>query len=420
MRRYVRDFLDAHPQPTARELAEAGLVAPHWPRPWGLDADPVDQLVIDDELERAGVERPANPIGIGWAGPTLLVAGSEAQKRRYLPPMLAGEEIWCQLFSEPDAGSDLASLRTTAVRDGDEWVVTGQKIWTTGAHLAAFGILLARTDPEAPRHRGISYFICPMRQPGVEVRPIVDMTGDHAFNQVFLNEARIPKENLVGPLHGGWALARVTLANERVSLSGQGALWGGGPTASDLVALVRAVGRPLEAPLRDRLASVWIEGEVLRVLGLRLLGAALAGQTPGPEASVRKALGDDHGQRLMLLAKDLAGAYGMLAHAGPLEGLSGHPGPELLEAASKDAGLDVAGGFDAPGATRGWRRRRGRDFPSSYWAKAFLFSRALTIGGGTAEVQRNVIGERVLGLPRDPEPSSTATGAGSGRSAHGG
>ncbi|MER3453324.1 MAG: acyl-CoA dehydrogenase, partial [Acidimicrobiia bacterium] len=230
-RRAVRAWLEAHPSPTARQLAEAGYVAPHWPRPWGLDADPVHQLIIDDELRRAGVSRPRNPIGIGWAGPTILRYGTDAQRARYLWPILSGEEIWCQLFSEPEAGSDLASLRTRAVRDGDCYVVTGHKIWTSLAHVAAFGILLARTDPDAEPHKGISYLICPMDAPGITVRPIVEMTGTHLFNEVFLDEVRIPVENLVGEENRGWALAKVTLANERVSLSGEGALWGDGPTA---------------------------------------------------------------------------------------------------------------------------------------------------------------------------------------------
>src|SRR5688572_22314067 len=174
-RRRVRKWLAEHPHPGGRQLAEAGLAAPHWPAPYGLDADPIEQLVIDDELRRAGVRRPVNPIGIGWAGPTLLHAGSEEQQARYLPPMLSGEEIWCQLFSEPEAGSDLAGLRTRAERDGEEWVVNGQKIWTSLAHFARFGILLARTDPTAEEHRGISYFVCPMDAASIEVRPIVEM-----------------------------------------------------------------------------------------------------------------------------------------------------------------------------------------------------------------------------------------------------
>ncbi len=378
-----RAWLTAHPDPTPRQLAEAGYVAPHWPRPWGLSADPVAQLVIDDEMRQAGVRRPFNQIGIGWAGPTLVHAGTDAQKARYLLPLLAGEEIWCQLFSEPGAGSDLAGLSTRAVRDGDEWVVTGQKVWTSFAHVASLGILLARTDPDVEKHRGISYFICPMDAPGVTVRPIVDMTGDHAFNEVFLDEVRLPAQNLVGEVNGGWALAKVTLGNERVSLSGEGALWGQGPTIGDLLDIVRRAGGVRDATLRQDLMRVWAEGEVLRLIRLRTVSAAVAGRAPGPEASVRKALADDHGQRVMALAVRLAGASGMLADAGPAEGLARQAG----------SGTGRPGSETQTGDPSPW--------PAAVWARGYLFSRALTVGGGTAEVQRNIIAERVLGLPHD-------------------
>ena len=239
----VRAWLAEHPTPSGTELAEAGYVAPHWPKPFGFDADPIHQLLIDDELRAAGVRRPVNPIGIGWAGPTLLHAGTEEQKARYLPRLLSGEELWCQLFSEPGSGSDLANLGTRAVRDGDEWVVNGQKIWTSLAQFARYGILIARTDPDVAKQQGISYFICPMDAPGIEVRPIIEMTGSHTFNEVFLTDVRIPAENLVGEVNQGWSLAKVTLGNERVSLSSGGALWGMGPAAEDLLDLVRAAGR---------------------------------------------------------------------------------------------------------------------------------------------------------------------------------
>ncbi len=390
-----RAWLRSNPDPTPRQLAAAGYVAPHWPRPWGLDADPEAQLVIDDEMRRAGVRRPSNQIGIGWAGPTLVHAGTEAQKSRYLVPLLAGEEIWCQLFSEPGAGSDLAGLSTRAVRDGDEWVVTGQKVWTSFAHVAALGILLARTDPDVEKHRGISYFVCPMDAPGVTIRPIVDMTGDHAFNEVFLDEVRLPAHNLVGEVNGGWALAKVTLGNERVSLSGEGALWGQGPTAADLLDIVRRGGGTRDAGLRQRLARLWAESEVLRLIRLRTVSAAVAGRAPGPEASVRKALADDHGQRVMELAQAVAGPYALLAGSGPAEGLA--------HAAPVEAGPGAAG----PGGVGLW--------PASVWAKGYLFSRALTIGGGTAEVQRNIIAERVLGLPHDVDVEASRSWAQSSR-----
>ena len=248
----LRAWLEDHPAPTGRQLAERGLVAPHWPEPWGLGADPALQLVVDEELRRAGVRRPENTIGIGWAGPTLLHAGTEEQRSRYLVPLLAADEIWCQLFSEPGAGSDLASLTTRAELDGDEWIVQGQKVWTSYAHRAQFGILLARTEPDAPKHQGISYFICPMDAPGITVRPLVDMTGAHTFNEVFLDEVRLPRGNLVGERGQGWSLGKVTLANERVSLSGAGALWGMGPTASDLIEVVRRNGGCTDLRLRQR------------------------------------------------------------------------------------------------------------------------------------------------------------------------
>jgi alkylation response protein AidB-like acyl-CoA dehydrogenase len=361
----VRAFLDEHaprgryPADWNRRLADAGLVAPHWPRPWGLDAGPLQQLAIDEVLRAAGAPRPLNPIGIGWAGPTLLVAGTATQHARLLPGILDGSEIWCQLFSEPGAGSDLASLTTRADRDGDEWVVTGQKIWTTGAHVAKWGILLARTDPEAEAHRGISYFVLDMQSPGITVRPIRQMDGSADFNEVFLDGVRIPVANLVGDEHDGWRLARVTLGNERVSLSGDGALWGMGPTANDLVDLVRDHGGTQDPVLRQRLAALYAEAGVLMLIRMRTLAARLRGLEPGPEASVRKALADEHGQRVMALAVELAGAYGMLADRGPF----------------------------------------GRE--TSMWASGYLFSRALTIGGGTAEVQRDIIAERVLALPRE-------------------
>jgi 3-oxochol-4-en-24-oyl-CoA dehydrogenase len=356
----VRAWLADNPSPTGRQLAEAGYVAPHWPRPWGLDADPLHQLLIDEELRAAKVGRPMNPIGIGWAGPTIVHGGSQEQKDRYLFPLLAGEEVWCQLFSEPGAGSDLASLTTKAVRDGDEWIVTGQKIWTSLAQHSKYGILIARTDPEAPKHEGISYFICPMDAPGVEIRPIIEMTGSHTFNEVFLDEVRLPAENLVGDVNRGWGLAKVTLGNERVSLSSGGALWGNGPNGEDLLDLVRAAGGCDDPVVRQDLARLHVEHELLRLIRLRTITARIKGEPPGAEASVRKILADEHGQRIMGLAKDLTGAGGMLTDAGPLGSAA------------------------------------------AMWHYGFLFAPALTVGGGTGEVQRNIVAERVLGLPHDP------------------
>lgn len=357
----VRAWLAEHPKPNTRELAEAGYAVPHWPRPWGRDASPLQQLAIAHELRAAKVRRPFNPVGIGWAGPTILQYGTPEQQQRWLPGIIDGSALWCQLFSEPEAGSDLARLRTRAVRDGDEWVVTGQKLWPGLADIASYGILLARTEPDAPKQSGITYFVCPMDQPGIEVRPLVSMTGESEFNEVFFNDVRLPADCVVGEVGRGWDLAKVTLANERVGLSSAGAFWGGKPTIDDIVELVQRRGGLVDPVWRQEIAAVWSEWRMLEMLGARMAAGAVQGRPPGPEASVRKALSDRHGQRMLRLGRDLAGAHGMLADAGP---------------------FGVTGGR---------------------WTFGFLFSPALTIGGGTAEVQRNVIGERILGLPREPD-----------------
>jgi alkylation response protein AidB-like acyl-CoA dehydrogenase len=354
----VRSWLADHPEPTPRQLAEAGYVAPQFPPPYGLGADAIHQLIIGEELRRAEVTMPDNPIGIGWAAPTLVAAGTEEQKARYLPPALSGEEYWCQLFSEPDAGSDLASLRTTAVLDGDEWIINGQKIWTTWAEKADFGILLARTDPMASKQKGISYFICPMKIPGIEVRAIIEMAGGRHFNEVFLDDVRIPADCVVGTIHDGWRLAKITLGNERVTLSEGGVLWGMGPETTELLDLARRH-TPLADLDRDSLVSLYIEAEVMRLLGLKIVSQLVSGREPGPEAAVKKILADRHGQRVMQAAKRLSGAGGLTTEEGPFG--------------------------EEPGE----------------WPWGFHFSPALTIGGGTSQVLRNIIGERILGLPRD-------------------
>ena len=378
----VRDWLDDHDgNPSQEALAHAGYVAPHWPKPYGLEADPITQLLIDEELASAGVKRLAGGIGLGWAGPTIIYGGDQAQMDRYLWPILTGEEVWCQLFSEPDSGSDLANLATRAVRDGERYIVNGSKIWSSGAHRSKFGILIARTDPDVPKHRGVSYFICPMDTPGLELRPIIDMTTAYSFNQTFFTDMELPVENRIGDENDGWRLAKITLGNERVSLSGEGALWGSGPSAADLLDVVRSAGGLSDPVLRDRAAQLHIEGEVLRLIRLRTLSARLQGRQPGPEASVRKALADDHGQHVMTLAKDLAGAHGLLANTGPL-GTS----PEFPKTQA---------------VVEGWNG----------WHGGYLFSPALTIGGGTSEVQRNIIAERVLGLPHDVYVESGKTWA---------
>lgn len=371
-RQAIRAWIEQHPHPTPRELAESGYVAPHWPEPYGIGADPIHQLIIDDELSRADITRPSNQIGIGWAAPTIIYAGTQEQKDRYVLPALAAEEIWCQLFSEPGAGSDLASLSTRAVRDGDEWVVNGQKVWTTGAHYSKFGILIARTDPDAPKHKGITYFICPMDLPGIEIRTIRNIAGADSFNEVFFTDVRIPHANVVGDVNDGWRLAKVTLGNERVSLSTGGVLWGNGPTALDVVDEAKKLG-PHSSVLRQKLAQIYIEHMVLEIIRMRTLTARLRGSQPGPEASIRKIMADEHGQRVMSVARDIIGADALVI--GPDDSVAG------------------------------------KHIRSKSWYSGYMFSQALTIGGGTTEVQKNILGERVLGLPAEPNPEKGLTWA---------
>lgn len=381
----VRAWLAGHPNPTNAVLHEGGYIVPHWPEPYGLNADPMHQLIIDEELKRADVGRTTvatNAIGVGWAAPTIFLAGTEWQKERFLDPVFRGEETWCQLFSEPDSGSDLASLGTRAVRDGDEYVINGSKIWSSGAHHAQFGILIARTNPDAPKHKGISYFIVPMDLPGIELSPIVDMTTAYSFNETFFNDVRLPAKYLVGEEGEGWKLAKVTLANERVSLSSSGSMWGTGPSAEQLLDLVRGNGGIADPIDRQQFAELHIESEVLRLGRLRTLSARLKGKTPGVEASVQKIMGDEHGQHVMELAKHVAGPHGMIAGSGPIG--------------------DLPLGAQA-GATENKFPRGSGPYPDvdPVWHYGFLFAPALTVGGGTFAVQRNIIAEQVLGLPRD-------------------
>jgi len=382
----VRAWLAAHPDPSNADLHEAGYIVPHWPAPFGIDADPIHQLIIDAELRTAGVRRTSvstNPIGVGWAAPTIYLAGTEWQRQRFLDPIFRGEEYWCQLFSEPDSGSDLASLATRAARDGDEYVINGSKIWTSGGHHAQFGILIARTDPNVPKHKGLSYFVVPMDLPGVRLAPIVDMTTAHSFNQVFFDDARLPAKFRVGAEGDGWRLAKMTLANERVSLSSAGSMWGSGPSAADLLDLVRAAGGLTEPRDRQRAATLYIESEVMRLSRLRTLSAQLQGRPPGAEASIQKIMGDEHGQHVLEFAKHLAGANGMLTGSGPAGPLSARAQAGPTENRFGRAGLSQFPDVDP------------------VWHYGFLFSPALTIGGGTFAIQRNIVAEHVLGLPRD-------------------
>lgn len=387
----VRAWIEANPNPTPTEVYEAGYVVPHWPAPYGLDADPMLQVIIDQELRAADIRGAQNAIGIGWAAPTILVAGTEEQKQEYLPKIFTGEHIYCQLFSEPDAGSDLANLGTRAVRDGDEYVVNGSKIWSSGAHHSDMGILIARTDPDVSKHRGVSYFLVPMDTPGITLSPIVDMTTAHSFNETFFDDVRIPASLRIGEEGDGWRLAKVTLANERVSLSSGGLMWGSGPNTELVYDMIRANGGIDDPVLRDRAAKIWCESEVLRLNRLRTLSARLSGRTPGPEASIQKIMGDEHGQHVLEFVADLAGADSMLTGAG----LPGEV-PQRMQGGATEVNFG---------------RGDESNFPDvdPIWYYGLLFSPALTVGGGTFAIQRNIVAEHVLGLPRDVNVESGKT-----------
>jgi alkylation response protein AidB-like acyl-CoA dehydrogenase len=349
--RALAESLGGHdPAEVRRRLADEGYMAPHWPRPWGRGAGAVEQLVVDEELQRARVRRPQLAVG-AWALPTIIAHGTPEQQERWVGPTLHGEMTWCQMFSEPGAGSDLASLTTKATRVDGGWLLTGQKVWTSIAQRADWAICLARTDPDAPRHEGITYFLVDMRSAGIDVRPLREMTGQAMFNEVFLSDVFVPDDCVVGPVNGGWRLARTTLANERVSM-GSGSSFGLG--VESLIQLVSA--RAAEHPMTlDRLGGLLAEAECLAVLGFRLTLRALTGAEPGPESSVRKLVGVEHDQRVQETWMTLLGSEGATVE-----------------------------GDAAP------------------WTGGFLANRCLTIAGGTSEIQRNVIAERLLGLPRDP------------------
>jgi alkylation response protein AidB-like acyl-CoA dehydrogenase len=360
-----------------RRLYEAGFVGMGWPKAYGgWEARPMEQAIVAEEMARANAPGTINGLGIGIVGPTLIVHGTEAQKRRYLRSILTAEEIWCQLYSEPNAGSDLASLRTTAERHGDEYVVTGQKVWTSGGTIADFGVLLARTDPKAPKHAGISYFILDMHSPGVEVRPLKQITGSSEFCEVFFTNVRVPAENLIGQEGQGWQLAQTTLSFER-----------GGNTLSratrhqanfsrlvEVCEQLRRDGRPaLEDPVvRQKLGRMLVEVEVLRYSGLRILSRLEKRQRPGPEASVDKLYYSELDKRHQELVQEILGPFGQLTQGIP------------AALALQDDGATTVGGSRATG-----------------WAYNFLWSRAGTIYAGSSEIQKNIIGERVLGLPRE-------------------
>ncbi|MFI7417358.1 acyl-CoA dehydrogenase [Nonomuraea sp. NPDC049684] len=345
-------------QEQKRALADRGFVMPHLPRPWGRAAKPLEQVLIAQELKAAKVRLPAMIIG-AWVVPSIAVYGTPEQQERFLPKTLSGEMIWCQLFSEPGAGSDLASLQMKAEKVEGGWRLNGQKIWTSVAHVAEWGICIARNSSEGTKHEGITYFLVDMKAPGVTVRPLTEMTGENLFNEVFLDDVFVPDDLVVGEVGDGWKVARNTLSNERVSLSsGSG---GTGASVPDLLGLIGRLGRELTPAEEQEVAGVVCEGHSINALSLRVTLKQLAGNEPGADASVRKLLSTSHAQHVSETAVGLLGAQAVVA---------------------ADMKLGDAG----------------------YWNRAVLATRAMTIYGGTTEVQLNIIGERMLGLPRDPEP----------------
>jgi alkylation response protein AidB-like acyl-CoA dehydrogenase len=353
------------------EQFDRGLAWLHYPEGCGgLGLTPNDQQRAQSRLVAGGAPQSGlkNPIGYGMVAPTVVAHGTDEQKRRYLRPLFTAEEIWCQLFSEPGSGSDVASLSTRAGRDGEEWILNGQKVWTTLAHLSRFGLLLARTNPDVPKHKGITAFLIDMQADGVDVRPLYQITGEAEFNEVFFTDVHMPDAARLGAEGDGWRVAVTTLMNERVSIGGGVSRRGGGPIADALrIWKERWSGdtSPHALALRDRLVSSWIRSEVLSMTNQRAAQVRQAG-TPGPEGSVAKLAYAEENQRVYELCMDLLGAEGMLYPAG-------YPmiRPEVLGMGSTDV------------------------------HKSFLRVRANSIEGGTSEVMRNILGERVLGLPGD-------------------
>ena len=328
-----------------RKLYDQGWAGITWPREFGgRGGSPMESSIFNAEAGRYDVSAGTFTVAIGMAGPTIMAYGTDAQKQRYLDPMLRGDEIWCQLFSEPGAGSDLAGLSTKAVLDGDEWIVNGQKVWTSGAHHSDWGILLTRTDPDQPKHRGITYFLVDMRTPGIDIRPLRQINGAAHFNEVFLTDVRIPAENMLGPVHGGWGPTLVTLANERTAIGGSSQ----GISFDEIADHARGAGVAGDRNVRQQLAATYTRFQLIRYLSLRVQTAISRGEQPGPESSILKLSYSQHLEALGNLGVAIAGAAGML---------------------------------------------------SSVWSETFLTQWAARIGGGTDQVQRNIVGERVLGLP---------------------
>jgi alkylation response protein AidB-like acyl-CoA dehydrogenase len=346
-----------------RRLNDNGLLGMAWPKEYsGQGASQVEMAIFNEEVARFRAPGPLNVLGMSMAGPTIITHGTDDQKRRYLPKILNCEEIWCQGFSEPNAGSDLASLKTRAELKGDEFIINGQKVWTTLGHIADMCMLLVRTDPDAPKHRGLSYLLVEMRSPGITVKPLRQMTGESEFNEMFFDEVRVPRANLLGPLNEGWRVATTTLMNER-GTSALATVMRYRIVFDEIVDLARSTyrnGTPStkDPVIRQQLAQFYVDLEMMRFTAYRTFSKILKGGDPGPEGSISKIAWSELNQRMMELVMTLEG-----------------PASQLMRG--------------SPHAVEGGR-----------WQHHFLRSRANTIEAGTSEIQRNIIAERILGLPR--------------------
>jgi alkylation response protein AidB-like acyl-CoA dehydrogenase len=384
IRARVRKLLEeAHPdhvdQFTFRgKQYDHGLAWVHFPEGYGgLGISPGFQAVVADELAKHArtnyEDMMVNPIGIGMGAPTVLTHGTEWMKKNLLRRIFTGEDIWCQLFSEPSAGSDVAGLATRATREGDNWVINGQKVWTSFAHISKWGMLLARTNPDVPKHAGLSYFLLDMQSLGVEVRPLYQMTGEAEFNEVFLTDVKIPADHLIGPEGEGWKVAITTLMNERSAIGGAGVPRKGSGSIGVLMNLWRSREKSGFAPesevlMRERIAKLYIESELLRITSQRARAARKAGN-PGPEGSVAKLVQADVNKRIWECAMDVLG-----------------PASLIYE----------------PGYARRRPTSRAKESRTALAKYQFLRARANSIEGGTSEVMKNILGERVLGLPGEP------------------
>jgi alkylation response protein AidB-like acyl-CoA dehydrogenase len=362
-----------------RTLHENNYLGVSWPKKYGgADLTPLENVILAEEFQKAGVPRGGSNdvFGIQMVGNTIIEWGTEEQKRHFLPRILSGEDLWCQGYSEPNAGSDLGNLGCKAERDGDEWVINGQKIWTSAGHLANWIFVLTRTDPTAAKHRGITFLLVPMDQPGVEVRPIKMISGESEFNEVFFTDARTPVENVIGEVNGGWAVAMTLLGYERGEAAATMPIMF--RTELDrLLAMAKQYGKDTDPVIRQRLAWCYSKVEIMRFIGLRTLTQFLSNATPGPEGSIFKVYWSEYHRVVTELAMDIMGAHGLVP--------SGRAPTSSFQA-------------DDPGAPN----------DTASWTGTFLHARAGTIYAGTSQIQKNILGEMVLGLPKEPRADGGA------------